>query len=374
MKAVNNLGLYNERYHNMDFSQSLTLSYYKTIATLNETHNIFLVQHQDTHKIYVKKILTVYNIDIYKELSTHPICGIPKIVDYYENENQLILIEHYISGQSLEDIIATETLDLQTIIHYALELCDIFEKLHNLNPPIVHRDIKPSNIIITEHNHVVLIDFNAAKHFSDSSTSDTILLGTKGYAAPEQYGFGSSSPKTDIYGMGILLKELTSSLPDIPPAFMKIIEKCIQINPSDRYNTMVELKNALLNSGDTPKPKATKSFSYNELLPPGFRTHTAWKMLFAIPSYLFIFWMSLSLTFENTHGVSLWIERIFCLLVFLSIILVTFDYRNVHRSFPLCKSKHRIMRFFGIILLNILVVVALLILMIILLSFWMPLG
>ena len=106
----------------MDFSQSLTLSYYKTIATLNETHNIFLVQHQDTHKIYVKKILTVYNIDIYKELSTHPICGIPKIVDYYENENQLILIEHYISGQSLEDIIATETLDLQTIIHYALEL------------------------------------------------------------------------------------------------------------------------------------------------------------------------------------------------------------------------------------------------------------
>ena len=358
----------------MDFSQSLTLSYYKTIATLNETHNIFLVQHQDTHKIYVKKILNVYNIDIYKELSTHPICGIPKIVDYYENENQLILIEHYISGQSLEDIIASETLDLQTIIHYTLELCDIFEKLHNLNPPIVHRDIKPSNIIITEHNHVVLIDFNAAKHFSDSSTSDTILLGTKGYAAPEQYGFGSSSPKTDIYGMGILLKELTSSLPDIPKAFLNIIEKCVQINPSDRYNTVAELKNAIQNLVDQPKPEKQKSFSYNEILPPGFRTRTAWKMLLAIPSYLIIFWISFSLTVENIHGIALWIERIFCLLIFLAIILITFNYRNIHHSFPLCKNKHRTIRFLGIILFNIVVVMALLILMVILLSIRMPLG
>lgn len=88
------------------------------------------------------------------------------------------------------------------------ELCEILEKLHSANPPIVHRDIKPSNIIITNYDHVILLDFNAAKYFTDPNTSDTILLGTKGYAAPEQYGFGSSTPQTDIYAVGILLKEL----------------------------------------------------------------------------------------------------------------------------------------------------------------------
>lgn len=92
------------------------------------------------------------------------------------------------------------------------DLCEILEKLHSVTPPIVHRDTKPSNIIITNYEHVVLLDFNAAKYFADTDTADTILLGTKGYAAPEQYGFGSSTPQTDIYALGILLKELVKSL------------------------------------------------------------------------------------------------------------------------------------------------------------------
>lgn len=348
-----------------DYSQKLALSYYKTIATLNEEHHIFLVQHQETHKIFVKKELTIYNIDIYKALSAHPICGIPVIVDYYETDNQLTLIESYISGQSLEDLLHTSRLTLPEILHYTLELCNILHQLHDMHPPIVHRDIKPSNIIITEHNHVVLIDFNAAKYFSDSSTSDTILLGTKGYAAPEQYGFGSSSPQTDIYAVGILLKELTSSLPDVPVSLTEIIEKCVKLNPVDRYNSVTDLENALKCITHTPHSKTRTPFSYSQLLLPGFRTRTAWKMLIAIPTYLFIFWLSLSLKVENTYGAALWVERIFCLLIFLFIILGTFNYMNIHQGFPLCKSNYRILRFFGIVLLDFLLVIALMIIMII---------
>lgn len=74
-------------------------------------------------------------------------------------------------------------------------LCNILNALHSMTPPIIHRDIKPSNIIITSYNYAMLLDFNAAKQFSGQNESDTVLIGTPGYAAPEQYGFGSSSPK-----------------------------------------------------------------------------------------------------------------------------------------------------------------------------------
>ena len=187
----------------MDYSHRLSVSYYKTIATLNESHKIYLVQHQKTNKIYVKKILDVYNKDIYLYLSQNHICGIPQIIDLYEDEykNQLTVIENYVSGYSLEDKMNTSDLNIDSIYQYMLELCSILEKLHSYQPPIIHRDIKPSNVIITEHNHVILLDFNAAKYFTDSSANDTVLLGTKGYAAPEQYGFGSSTPRTDIYAL-----------------------------------------------------------------------------------------------------------------------------------------------------------------------------
>lgn len=353
----------------MDFSKKLAMSYYKTIATLNESHNVFLVQHQDTHKIFVKKILTVYNPDIYKALSTNKVCGIPQIIDYCESDNQLTLIESYISGQSLEDIIQTADLDVPAIVNYALELCDILCSLHSMQPPVIHRDIKPSNIIITEYNHVVLLDFNAAKHFSEAQASDTVLLGTKGYAAPEQYGFGSSSPKTDIYAMGILLKELTSSLPNVPQAITEIIEKCIELNPADRYDSVADLADALKRILNTPQAESLHDLHNYKLLLPGFRTRTIWKMFIAIPSYVFILWLSLSLTIENTYGPSLWIQRIFCLLMFLTIILVTFNYMDIHKHFPLCKSSHPLIRLLGIVLLNVMLIASLFIIMIIIIPY-----
>ena len=353
----------------MDYSKKLAMSYYKTIATLNESHNIFLVQHQDTNKIYVKKTLNIYNIDIYKELSQHPICGIPQIIDYFELDNQLFIIENYISGQSLDEILNLGTLTLTNVIHYTLELCDILIKLHNMQPPIVHRDIKPSNIIITEHNHVFLLDFNAAKHFSSSSERDTVLLGTKGYAAPEQYGFGSSTPKTDIYAMGMLLKELTSLLPNIPNYLMKIINKCIQIDPNDRYDSVMELRHALENLANTSSPKKNNTCSYKKLIPPGFRTRRIWKMLLAIPTYLLIFSLSLTVESEIHSGAAIWVDRIFCLLVPLSIIFGTFNYMNIHNIIPLCNNKNLMLRIIGIILLDIILVANLLILLSLIVSF-----
>lgn len=352
----------------MDYSQQLALSYYKTIATLNKPHNIFLVQHQDTNKIYVKKIIDVYNIDIYKELAAHHFYGIPTIVDFFEINNQLIVIESYVSGTSLEDIINNNFLSLTSIINYIIELCSILNHLHTLTPPIVHRDIKPSNIIVTEHNHIVLIDFNAAKYYSETADNDTILLGTKGYAAPEQFGFGSSSPKTDIYAIGILLKELTGKSYNIPPNLTNIIEKCTMINPAERYQNVQELSLDLRKILASPYSHNKNNFVCSQFLPPGFRTCTIWKMFIATPSYLFILWLSLSLEVKNTFGISLWLQRIFCLFMFLSIIGGTCNYMNIHKYFPFCTHKYRIIRFLGIIFLDTIFVVTWFMILLIILS------
>jgi len=351
----------------MDYSSQLALSYYKTIATLNEDHKVYLVQHQDTQEIFVKKILSVYNADIYKELATHPVCGTPRIIEYFEENNQLILIESYISGQSLERKMQTTHLNISDIIHYTTELCEILCQLHNLQPPIIHRDIKPSNIIITEYNHVVLLDFNAAKYYAENADKDTVLLGTKGYAAPEQYGFGSSSPRTDIYAVGILLKELTATLPEIPHPLIDVIEKCIEINPADRYETISELK-AALEYQKTDDAEHLTNLSFRNYLLPGFRTLTPWKIFIATPAYLILFWLSLTLEVKDTYGAELWVQRIFCLFMFLSIIFGTCNYLDIQRFLPLCKSKHRIIKYIGTVVLDFMLVASFMVLMMLVLE------
>lgn len=343
----------------MDFSQRLAISYYNMVAVINESHKIFLVQHKETKKIYVKKILDVYNLNVYECLYTNHIIGTPKIIAYHEEDGQLTVIEEYISGDSLSEKISRSELSPDDIQRYMLDLCNILEKLHAINPPIIHRDIKPSNIIINNYNNAVLLDFNAAKYYSKQATEDTILLGTQGYAAPEQYGFGSSSPQTDIYSLGIILKEMLSSIGASTPQFDKIINRCTMINPSERYSTVSELKKDLL----LYSKSASSSLSagdYRRFLPPGFRSKTPWKMLISTPIYLFILWLSFTIEIKDTYGFALWLERSFILAMFLFVICGCFNYLDVQRCMPLCKHPKRLVRYFGIFVLNATVVFALL--------------
>lgn len=351
----------------MDYAGRLEISYYNTIATINSAHKIDLVQHRETGNIYIKKILDVYNPRIYEYLMEHPITGIPRLYCLYEESGQLVLIEEFISGISLQEMIDNRTLTLDLVIRFMSELCSILEKLHLLNPPIIHRDIKPSNIIITPCGHAVLIDFNAAKYSTDMADHDTVLLGTKGYAAPEQYGFGSSTPQTDIYGLGILLKELSKALPVPTNIFDAVISKCTQLNPSDRMKAVQELKTKIekLQSCNNDNLNAVSTPQKN-FVPPGFRTKTPWKMLTASVGYLFIFWMCLSMEVKDAAVFHLWLERITALSIVLSFVFCCFNYCNIHRFIPLCMKKHRLMQCLGVLVLNFAVAFSLFFVMILL--------
>ena len=148
--------------------------------------------------------------------------------------------------------------------------------------------------MITSCDNVVLLDFNAARFYTgiDGRESDTKLLGTKGYAAPEQYGFGESSPQTDIFSVGKIIQEcvnaFTSQNSDSENSSLKenvfsdVIQRCTQMDPSRRYPSARALKEALLNCLGKSSRSDIQGPVINPYLPPGFRTLNPWKMIIIV--------------------------------------------------------------------------------------------
>lgn len=354
----------------MDIGSRLSISFYKTIAVINEGHQIFVVQHLQTGKIYIKKILTVYNKNIYQFLQSHPVPHTPKIYEIYEENAQLTIIEEYVSGDTLEQLLENHVrFNTEDIIDIMISLCTIVSRLHHCHPAIIHRDIKPSNIILTPSGELYLLDFNAAKYYSINKLEDTELLGTKGYAAPEQYGFGVSSVQTDIYAIGMLLNTLVTG--SLTPAvksssrFSSIIAKCTRLQACDRYKDVDAILRLFQNMASKSHTHRLNLPRWACYLPPGFQRLSPVPMLFAFAGYLFVFWLSLTLEVKNTTPVSLWINRIFCLLMFLGIIFCSFNYRNIQSSFPPCRTNHKLLKILSVLLLDALVFISFMIIMVI---------
>lgn len=356
----------------MNIQNELTLSFYKEIALLNAEHQVVLVQHIQTGQIFVKKTLDVYNLNVYSYLKDNPILGIPKIYELIQQEQSLIVIEDYISGQSVETILEKNgAIPEDKVIKYTLQLCDTLSKLHSAVPSIIHRDIKPTNIIITPYGTAILIDLNAAKHASDKD-KDTTLLGTRGYAAPEQYGFGSSGVQTDIYAVGMLMNTmLTGSFSQqiIEGRLNSVIKKCTELTPSNRYDSITALLKVLYPLDDADNRIFIPTLRKN-LLPPGFRTGSYLKMLIASTYYIFILWLCWDLELKNSNTITTIIQKVFVFIILLSLPFNTLNYADIHKKFPLCSSETRYKRILGIVLLNIVATMSLLFLMIILVSFF----
>lgn len=219
----------------------LALSMYDEISNVNNRDNIFIVKDIESGTRYVKKILSTYDSSVYEYIMRNPVEGMPKIYGVYESRNSLIIIEEYIEGKTLKEIIDRGTVKVSEAYRIIKELCSILERLHNLDKVMIHRDIKPANVIIGDNGKTYLLDINAAKWYKDES-EDTRLMGTMYYAAPEQfgYGFSASGIKTDVYSLGILLNVLlTGKYPKeekAPIPAWNIIEKCISFEPDNRYS------------------------------------------------------------------------------------------------------------------------------------------
>lgn len=345
----------------MDITSRLSISYYKEIAVISEPHKIFVVRHIETGRIFVKKIIDVYNKRIYDHLRSHPIMHTPKIYEVCEYDNSLIVIEEYISGDTLEQLLEHGfNPDSAMIDKIIVRLCEIVKNLHSCDPAIIHRDIKPSNIIINPSGDLYLLDFNAAKYYSDDKEEDTSLLGTKGYAAPEQYGFGVSTQQTDIYAVGILLRTLKDSSSLLTHAqadrYAAIIARCIKLEPRERFLNVDSLLIALRSNTECLPAEKKAIPKWATYLPPGFRHLSPISMILSGLGYFVILDVSMSLKVESVSVFDIYTERFFCLLMILAVIFCTANYLNIHAHFPLCSSRNILLKILGIIALDIIAV------------------
>ena len=206
----------------------------------------------------------------------HP--HLPSIVDVIDTEDSFIIVMDYIQGKSLEQILAKSgnaPQKKEDVMEWAKQLCDVLGYLHSREKPIIYRDMKPANVMLRPDGNVMLIDFGTAREFKSRSVADTVCLGTRGYAAPEQYGgMGQTDARTDIYCLGATLYHLlTGHSPAEPPYEIRpigewipeyagsgleaIIMKCTRQDPNERYQNCAELMYALEHEEDNTQ-KARK--------------------------------------------------------------------------------------------------------------------
>lgn len=190
----------------------------------------------------------------------HP--AIPRIVDIIDTGSTLYVIMDYIEGVSLEEIIRNDGPQQEdSVIDWCKQVCEALLYLHNQKPPIIYRDVKPANIILKPDGIIKIIDFGIAREFKQDWNSDTTVLGTKGYAPPEQY-VGQTDQRSDIYALGMTMHYLLTGVeprageprqavrqlnPTLSEGIEAIIDKCVETNPEYRFQSCVDLLYALNN-------------------------------------------------------------------------------------------------------------------------------
>lgn len=398
----------------MTLEDESRLSFYKELTTINSKKNIILVQHIVSRELFVKKTLYIYSKPVYDQLLNTHINGIPNIIECIKDDKQLIIIEEYINGKTLSQIINEQGLfNEYKAYDIAVKLAHILVNLQSSIPPIIHRDIKPSNIIIDKNQQLYLIDFNAARHVNNNNYEDTRMLGTVYFAAPEQYGFGQSDERTDIYGFGATINYLMTG--DKPRAgiaqcnYSYILKKCLMLDAINRYQSALELLNAIKyistnnsstykkytsNSGSSmyqniehnvkEKKENTQNIkniilnnynkyikkeqlinsSWKKYLLPGFRSFNPVFCILAAIWYFSIIYITCTLTVTSNNGINVSFTEIVIYRIIIFLILITEtlwfgNYLNIQKKLLGMKNLNilsfLLMYIYGFILLFILV-------------------
>ncbi|HAA25602.1 MAG TPA: serine/threonine protein kinase [Ruminiclostridium sp.] len=206
-------------------------------------------------------------LEILKNLN-HPV--FPRLVDCIREPDYTILVYDYYEGPTLKKQIEQNgRIEQDRVCRWAIQILDALSYMHAYVPePVIYRDLKPSNLIVLPDESIKLIDFGSARLYKSGGSDDTVYLGTPGYAAPEQYGFGQTDERTDIYNFGMTLfhlltgkhplnieTEMTGKELDaagVSNKLKQIILKCIEADPDHRYANTYDVKEAFNRIGLKP--------------------------------------------------------------------------------------------------------------------------
>ena len=218
----------------------LEFSYKKIrLVKRSERGEVWLAQENSTNRLVIIKIVQRTNLP-YAVIQNSDFKLPAKVFYCFEDENETVIVEEFIQGENLHERLEEKNfLTEPQAREILLQMCDGLSELHAKK--IIHRDIKPANLIL-QGGKIRLIDFDAARIFKAGQEVDTNPLGTKGYAPPEQFGSGQTDPRSDIYALG---KTIEFLLGGNCGGLKKILDKCTELDPKNRFQNVDELKIAL---------------------------------------------------------------------------------------------------------------------------------
>ena len=208
-----------------------------------DSHSKALLEKRDGRRLVALRIKKPFDIAVYRALTEIENENLCTVCEVSENDQEYLVLEEFCEGVPLSELVG-EKLSESEAVFAAMSVANALYALNSRG--IVHRDIKPENIVISAEKHIKLIDFNISRIYKDTSSSDTKMLGTIGYAAPEQFGITQSDIRSDIYSVGVLLNMLlVGEHPVVKMSRNKVIkpvlDRCLKINPADRYGSAEEL-------------------------------------------------------------------------------------------------------------------------------------
>lgn len=282
----------------MDKSK-LLLWQFREIGQINK--NTVVVYNDYLQRQMILKILPRQNLPVLKDIMKikHP--NLMEIYDVMDDGINCNCLCEFVFGNNLDKIVYNKMgVDPKIAEKWMVQLCNGVETLHQKN--IIHRDITPNNVMIDYEGNIKLIDFNISRERKQSASRDTTVMGTAGYASPEQFGFTQTGFGADIYAMGVLLNfMLTGKMPNeklCSGKYASIVKKATQIKEEDRYSNVYQMKLALQGNGNEKLSFADK-FLLNL---PGFRSNKTSHKVIAIIGYVLYFillYCAIDVTFIN---------------------------------------------------------------------------
>ena len=193
-------------------------------------------------------------MEIMKKMADRKLSGIPKAYRIFEENGEVYLVREYIEGMSLAQMVLQKGgISEAEICRISRKICQTAEQFQNPDEPMIHRDIKPENIVVTPGGEVVFIDFSTMRSYKKDGSRDTFVVGTRGTAAPEQYGYTQTDQRTDVYAIGQTMLYMVSESYEmnqlsecaVSRRMKKIIEKACSFEPDKRYGDAAQLRRAV---------------------------------------------------------------------------------------------------------------------------------
>lgn len=231
----------------------------------------YLLKRKDDASFAVLKVATGSHHEQlqmeYAVLNRVRVAHLPKAISCFSDQTSTYLLREYIAGVPVNDAVERHgPFSEAEAVRLCVDLCDTLQALHTQTPPVIHRDIKPQNVIFTQQRSLALIDFDAARNYQSTQKKDTVYLGTRATAAPEQFGYQQTDQRSDLYSTGILLLYLCTGSYELEAldkiqsrSLRHLIETCTRFDPKRRFASARELR-AQLTRQSRATTRSTASF------------------------------------------------------------------------------------------------------------------